>query len=484
MINIVGLGPGNLEALTIGTVQLIRQSKNLFLRTIKHPTVEFLKDEGIDFFTYDDKYEQAENFDEVYNLIVEDLLKQHENMGNIVYAVPGHPLVAEKSVNLLLELCKEKDIEVNILPAVSFIDAVMEALKIDPIDGIKIIDAFDIKNQIMDKRTGIMITQVYNNFIASEVKLALLDYYKDDTQIYFIRSAGIKDSESIRNIPLYELDRQQDIDYLTSIYIPKDLHNNKDFYDLIDIINVLRGENGCPWDKEQNHESIKRDIIEESYEVIEAIDKKDDDMIVEELGDVLFQVLFHSQIGKEEGYFNINDVIKGICNKMIHRHPHIFGSEAVNTSEEVIDRWDKIKMKEQNLSSYTDALKHVAVSLPALIRAEKVQKKAAKVGFDWDKVEEAMDKVIEELNEVKNVYKGSNRDKITEEIGDLLFSVVNISRFLDIDPENALNYTIGKFIKRFEFIELKANENNCSLEDMTLGEMNKLWDQSKSLKVQ
>ncbi|MFT8312787.1 MAG: nucleoside triphosphate pyrophosphohydrolase [Clostridium sp.] len=483
MINIVGLGPGSLESLTMGAVQVLKQNNNIFLRTIKHPTVKFLKDEGINFLTYDGKYEQAENFDEVYSSIAEDLLEQHKLLGNIVYAVPGHPLVAEKSVDILLKLCKERKIQVNVLPAVSFIDAVMEALEIDPIEGIKVIDAFDIKNQIMDKRIGTIITQVYNNFIASEVKLALLDYYSDDTEIYFVRSAGIKNDESIRKILLYELDRQQDIDYLTSIYVPKDLNNNKDFYDLVNIVDILRGENGCPWDKKQNHDSIKRDLIEESYEVLEAIDKKDENMIVEELGDVLFQIIFHSQIGKEEDYFNVNDVIEGICNKMIDRHPHIFGNEIADTSEAVIDRWDQIKMKEQNLTSHTDELKHIAKNLPALIRAEKVQKKAAKIGFDWEKVEEAMDKVLEELNEVKDVYKGSNRDKILEEVGDLAFSVVNVSRFLDIDPENALNYTIDKFIRRFEFIEIKAKEMDIALEDMTLSEMNKLWNKSKSLKI-
>lgn len=481
MINVVGLGPGSFESLTMGTVRLLKQNNNIFLRTIKHPTVEFLRTEGINFSTYDGKYEQAESFDEVYNSIAEDLVKQHEDLGNVVYAVPGHPLVAEKSVNILLKLCKDKKIQVNVLPAVSFIDAVMEALKIDPIEGLKVVDAFDIRNQIMDKRIGTIITQVYNNFIASEVKLALLDYYKDDTEIYFVRSAGIENDESIRKIQLYELDRQLDIDYLTSIYIPKDLDNTKDFYDLVSIIDILRGEDGCPWDKKQNHDSIKRDLIEESYEVLEAIDKKDENMIEEELGDVLFQIVFHSQIGKEEGYFNINDVIQGICNKMINRHPHIFGDEIADTSEAVIDKWDKIKMKEQNLSNYTDALKHIAKNLPALIRAEKVQKKAAKIGFDWDKIEDAMDKILEELNEVKDVYKGSNRDKILEEVGDLAFSVVNVARFLDIDTENALNYTIDKFIKRFEFMELKAIEMDTNLENMTLSEMDKLWNEAKSL---
>lgn len=480
MIKVVGLGPGAVDAITVGTMRVLKESKYIFLRTNMHPTVKYLEENNIKFYTYDSQYKQMQNFDDVYSSIAEDLINKHNELGDIVYAVPGHPLVAEKSVNLLLRLCSEKHIEVEILPAVSFIDAVMEALKIDPIDGVKIIDAFDIKNQIMDKRAGVIITQVYNKLIASEVKLSLLEYYKDDTKIYFIRAAGVKESESIREIPLYELDRQEDIDYLTSIYIPKDLDNTKDFNELINIIAILRGENGCPWDREQNHQSIKRSLIEESYEVIEAIDKNDDDMMVEELGDLLLQVVFHAQIGKEDGYFDIKDVVQAICNKMIYRHPHVFKNVKVENSDQVLDNWDKLKREEQGLKTYTDELKHVPKILPALIRAEKVQKKAAKVGFDWDKVEDAMKKVLEELNEVKDVYKGNNRDKILEEIGDLTFSVVNVARFLDIDPENALNYTIDKFIKRFEFIEQKVRERNRDMNDMTLKEMDELWNEAKS----
>jgi tetrapyrrole methylase family protein/MazG family protein len=481
MISVVGLGPGDLNALTMGTVDILRRSSKIFLRTIKHPTVKFLENENIKFKTYDNVYEQAKSFDDVYDFIARDLIRVSKEVGDIVYAVPGHPLVAEKSVNILLELCEKEGIEVKILPAVSFVDAIMEVLKIDPISGVKIIDAFDIKNQIMDKRAGLIITQVYNKLIASEVKLSLLEYYKDNTRIYFVRAAGIKGLESIREIELYELDRQEDIDYLTSIYVPKNLDNTKDFNDLVHIIEILRGENGCPWDREQTHESIKRGLIEESYEVLEALDKNDDDMVVEELGDVLLQIVFHAQLGKEEGYYNINDVIKAICNKMITRHPHVFGNENVDNSTEVLDNWEKNKMKEQKLNSYTDSLKHVAKNLPALIRAEKVQKKASKIGFDFENFEDALSKVLEELDEVKSVYKGINKDKILEEVGDLAFSVVNVARYLDIDPENALNYTIDKFIRRFEFIELKAKGTNRNLEDMSLKDMDKLWNESKTI---
>ena len=324
MIRVVGLGPGAIGSLTIETLELLKEGKKIYLRTEKHPTVDYLKSLSIQFETYDDRYEEYNNFDDVYRSIAEDLIQKHEIHGDIIYGVPGHPLVAETSVKLLIKMCEKNKIDIEILPAVSFIDAVIQSLKLDPIEGLKIIDAFDIKNQVLDKRVGLLITQVYNKSIATDVKIALLEYYKDDMEIYFVRAAGIKGLECTRKIKLYELDRQEDIDYLTSIFIPKELEATLDFQDLIGVINTLRDENGCSWDRLQTHESLKKCLIEECYEVLEAIDEKDEDKIIEELGDVLLQVVFHAQIGKEQGYFNINDVIKGVTSKMINRHPHIF----------------------------------------------------------------------------------------------------------------------------------------------------------------
>jgi len=233
------------------------------------------------------------------------------------------------------------------------------------------------------------------------------------------------------------------------------------------------------WDLEQTHESLKRGLVEECYEVIEAIDEMDDNKLIEELGDVLFQVIFHAQIGKEEGYFNINDVVAAITKKMIRRHPHIFSDVRVKNTDEILENWDEIKVKEKKFTSYTDELKHVPRCMPGLIRAEKVQKKAGKVGFDWDDVELAMEKVIEELQEIKDVYKNSDVSKIQEEVGDLIFATVNIARLLDIDPEFAVNYTIDKFIKRFQFIEESGIKKGIDMKEMTLEEMETLWSESK-----
>lgn len=480
MLKIMGLGPGAYEALTIGALKELKNNKNIYFRTEKHPTVDFLKDEGIKFESYDHAYEKYDSFDDVYKYIAEDLITKIKDDEDLIYAVPGHPLVAEKSVINLIELCKENNIQYEVLPAVSFVDDMMEALQVDPIEGVKIIDAFDMKNQILDKRVGTIITQVYNNFIASEVKLRLLEGYEDDTEIIFVRAAGVEGLESIRKIPLYELDWQEDIDYLTSIYIPKDLGNKKDFQDLLDIIETLRNPGGCPWDREQTHESLKSALLEECYEVIDAIENEDEDALIEELGDVLLQVVFHASIGKEDGYFDIMDVIGGISNKMINRHPHVFGNEEVNTSEQVLVNWDEIKKEEKGIKTLTEEMQNIAKSLPATTRAYKVQKKAKKVGFDWDDVNCAMDKVKEELNEIKDVYNCEDKSIIEGEVGDLLFACINVARFLEVDGELALDKTIKKFIKRFSYIENEAIKNNKNLKDMTLEEMDKLWEEAKT----
>ncbi|MBY0756054.1 nucleoside triphosphate pyrophosphohydrolase [Clostridium sardiniense] len=479
MIKIIGLGPGASDALTVGALRVLEESDNIYFRTEIHPTVEFIRKRNIEFKTYDHFYNSGESFDEVYKNIAEDLVEIHKATGNVVYAVPGHPLVAEKSVSNLMEICDEEEIEYDILPAVSFIDAMMDRLKIDPIEGLKVIDAFDINNQIMDKRIGTIITQVYNPFIASEVKLKLLECYDDETKIIYVRAAGIEGLESIREIPLYELDMQEDIDYLTSVYIPKDLNNKKDINDLIALIDILRSDEGCPWDREQTHESIKNGIVEESYEVKDAIEKDDDNALIEELGDVLLHVIFHSSIGKEDGYFDFSDVIEGIYTKMIDRHPHIFKGKDICNSEEVVQNWDEIKKEEKGFETVTEELRGVANALPALIRAHKIQNKARKVGFDWDNVEDASKKVTEELNEVLDVYNTEDKGKITEEVGDLLFACVNVARFLNVDEEEALNKTTDKFIRRFSFIEEQAISKGKNLRDMSLEEMDELWNEAK-----
>ena len=247
--------------------------------------------------------------------------------------------------------------------------------------------------------------------------------------------------------------------------------------DLRNIVRILRSEGGCPWDREQTHESIRREFIEEVYEVIEAIDEKSPEHLREELGDVLLQVVFHARIEEEQGRYDLDDVADGICKKLILRHPHVFGDTRVSGSAEVLQNWDKIKRVEKHQSTVTSSLESVAKSLPALWRAEKLQKKAAKAGFDWVSVEGAMDKIDEEAGELREVL--SDRDRAAEELGDLLFSCVNVARFLKVDPEEALRAASDKFLTRFARLEKAANSRGLQLEDMTLEQMDEIWDEVK-----
>ena len=249
------------------------------------------------------------------------------------------------------------------------------------------------------------------------------------------------------------------------------------FNDLLRIMEILRAPDGCMWDREQDHQSIRRNFIEETYEVCEAIDEQDPEHLKEELGDVLLQVVFHTEMEKEKGVFDISDVADGICKKLIYRHPHIFGTVEVGSSEEILRNWDELKRKEKHQETDTSALESVAKSLPGLIRAEKLQKKAAKVGFDWENAQGALEKVEEELDEVKRAVAGDGDPE--EEIGDLLFAAVNVARHLKVDPERAMEKTCNKFVRRFAEMERQAQQENKVLSDLSLTELDTLWNRSK-----
>jgi len=250
-----------------------------------------------------------------------------------------------------------------------------------------------------------------------------------------------------------------------------------DFQELLKIMEALRSEKGCPWDKEQTRESLKPFIVEEAYEVIEAIDESDPEKIKEELGDLLFQIVFQCQIAKEKNEFTISDVIDKIGNKMIARHPHVFGEANYKTTDEVLVHWEKQKKLEGKLRE--SILEGVPAALPSLLRAHRLQDRAARVGFDWEKVEDVLKKLDEELKEFKEALKTKKQDEIQDELGDIFFMLVNISRFIGINPEEALRKTISKFISRFRYIEMNAAEQGKKLSDMTLNEMDRLWDEAK-----
>ncbi|MBE6030835.1 MAG: nucleoside triphosphate pyrophosphohydrolase [Clostridiales bacterium] len=248
---------------------------------------------------------------------------------------------------------------------------------------------------------------------------------------------------------------------------------------LYDVVSILRKE--CPWDKAQTHESLIKGMIEEAYEAVEAIKNNDMENLNEELGDVLLQVVLHSIIAEETDEFSFISVVNDECEKMIRRHPHIFAEEDIKSVDKVLEKWENIKGAEQGDKTQTLILESVPKALPALIRSYKVQKKAADVGFDWDDVSGAFSKIKEETEELLEVSAGMQQERIAEEVGDLLFSVVNAARFLDVDPEQALTKTTDKFVRRFSHIEKRASELGRTLSDMSLEEMDRLWDEAKEL---
>jgi tetrapyrrole methylase family protein/MazG family protein len=256
----------------------------------------------------------------------------------------------------------------------------------------------------------------------------------------------------------------------------KDKYNVDDFRKIME---VLRAPGGCPWDAEQTHESIRRNVLEEAYEVAQAIDKKDAENLKEELGDLLMQVLFHARMEEEKGVFNLDDVADAAVKKLVFRHPHVFGNVKADTPEQVLDTWDAVKRIEKSQDTVASAMSDVAESLPALWRAEKVQKKAAKVGFDWPDVSGAMDKLREETEELSRGIESGDHDNIEEEIGDVLFSAVNAARFLKVDPEQALHRSCEKFIRRFKYIEQAAIKSGKAMEELSLDEQEALYQQGR-----
>lgn len=483
---IVGLGPGAMNFLTMEAYETILEAPCVWLRTLKHPVVDELIQKGARFESFDDFYEKAETFDEVYEAIAEAVF-QKALLEPTIYGVPGNPFVAERSVELLMEKAIQAGLEVKVVHGTSFIDAMITTLHKDPVKGLNIVDALSIESAPLTNQADQVIIQIYDPMVGSNVKLALMEIFPDDHEVVVVRGAGIPGVEKITKIPLADLDRCEDLDHLASVFVPKvdlSMDHVYDFSELVGIMARLRDIDGCPWDQEQTHESLKTNLIEEAYEVVDAIESGDLYNLEEELGDVLLQVVFHSAIAGENGYFTSRDVISGICRKLIHRHPHVFGEVMVADSDEVLNNWEAIKRKEKSHESITDAMNALPKAMPATMRAFKVQKKAAQVGFDWDKIEDAMAKVTEELEEFKVALKENDEVEMEAELGDLLFAVVNVCRFASTNPELAITKTIEKFISRFSFIESSEVAKKEGIDKLTLEVMDELWNMAKNQRLE
>ena len=506
MITIVGLGPGAVGHLSLETMSIMQGCEQVILRTALHPTVAELAKQGVKYTSCDDLYEAGASFEEVYqNVVTRVLTAAHK--GDVVYAVPGSPLVAEKTVVLLREQAKAQNLELAIKPSMSFLDLAYVALGIDPIAGLRIIDAQDFGAIADAGQYPLMITQVYSQLVASDLKIALMENLPDEYELYFLRNMGLEDEEC-RPVKLFELDRQPKIDHLTSVYIPpmgedenmpcgimafgedeeeeavENMVDTASFDDvdiqpLVDVMRTLREPGGCPWDREQTHASIRSNMIEEVYEYLEAVDAEDTEGMREELGDILMQIVFHARMAEEAGRFDLQDVIDEVVDKLIRRHPHVFGETKVTGSDEVLVNWEAIKKTEKTERKHV--LDGVTQGLPALLRAYKLQSKAAKVGFDWPDVKGVWDKVQEELAELQEALASGDRAAAENELGDVLFALVNYARHQKIEPEVALNGTNNRFAKRFAHVESCVEASGKAWQDFSLDELDQFWDEAKRL---
>ena len=536
-ITILGLGPGNAALLTRQAWELLQSARVLYLRTAIHPTVAGLP-AHLELRPFDAMYESAGAFGEVYAQIAADLAARAAAGEDVLYAVPGHPLVAEATTRRLLSLAAERAIEVRVVAGLSFVEPVCAALALDPLEhGLQLLDALDLmidegrrtkdEGQLTfdisipnpqsptpnptaawSEIQGIgpytppllpyplaatrpaLICQVYNRRVASNVKLSLMERYPPEHPVTLVRAAGVAGAEQVWTVPLHELDHQNDLDHLACAYLPPltPLDDLRGPEGITTIVARLLGPGGCPWDREQTHLSIRKDLLEETYEALEALDTGDMDALAEELGDVLLHVLMHSEMARQAGEFDLGDVYEHIAAKLIRRHPHVFGELNVAGSDEVLKNWDAIKREERATNGHAPrgVLDGIPPGLPALLTAQETIRKASKAGFDsddqswpWSKLHEEIDELYRAAHAEPHADAASRATRIEEEFGDLLLAASKLGYRLKVDAESALRVATAKFRRRFAAVERLLREQGRDLPTISVAEKEALWQQAK-----
>lgn len=478
-ITIIGLGPGPVEDMSLRAWKALESAPVVYLRTERHPCVPDLPP-STTYHSFDHLYETLEAFEDVYSAITARIIEAAE-AGDVVYAVPGDPFVGESTPALIMQAAAEREIPVEIINGISFIEPMLKLIGVDAIDGLQIVDGLTVANMHhppLNPEQPALLAQVYSRDVASNIKLTMMNQYPDEFGVTLIHGAGT-DSAQVEHLPLYEIDRSEHINHLTSLYVPP-LGEYTSFQAFQEIIAHLRAPEGCPWDRKQTHLSLRPYLIEEAYEVLEAIDKEDPTALAGELGDLLLQIVLHTQIAIEYGEFYMSDVLEYVNRKMIRRHPHVWGDVDVDGNpEKVTANWEQIKQSERadDEEAPTSRLDGLPPGMPALMIAYKYSERAAKVGFDWDSIEGVEDKVREEMAEI---FDAKTADDKIHEIGDLLFAIVSWLRWLGVDdPESLLRQHNAKFYQRFKYIEVTAAVQGRDLKDMTMEEMQALWDDAK-----
>ncbi|MCL6454556.1 MAG: nucleoside triphosphate pyrophosphohydrolase [Alicyclobacillus sp.] len=513
-IEVVGLGPGGEASLPVGTEQALRSGRPVYVRTYVHPVMEQLLSRGLQAVSFDDLYERGERFEDVYDEMARRLLDAAAREGDIVYAVPGHPLMAEQSVQNLLQRAPEAGIDVRIGPGQSFLDSVCSVLHIDPVEGLHILDGTRLDASALHPLLHTLIVQVFNRAVASDVKLTLMEVFPDDADVVVVRAAGVPGLERVERVPLFELDRMDWIDHLTTVYVPPvedgQVLAGQPWY-VADLVRRLREPDGCPWDRQQTHESLRPYVLEEAYEVAQAIDEGDSDHLAEELGDLWLQVLLHAQIASEAGEFTLRDVHAALASKILRRHPHVFGDVHVDSAAAAEASWRAAKAAERMDAAdagWTSVLADVKWAQPAFEVSLALQERAARVGFDWADVAGVTDKLAEEVEEFRQALRRqvaadgnvsddaselpagtaswtasrldrAGQHEVEDELGDLLFTIVNLARWTGVDVERALQRSNRKFFRRFTEMEKFFQRNGQDLNQVSGAELETYWNQIK-----
>ncbi|ADL11646.1 nucleoside triphosphate pyrophosphohydrolase [Acetohalobium arabaticum] len=477
-LKIIGLGYKGVDDLTLKAYKELKKVDKLLVRTDKHPVIPHFKEEGIDVISFDNLLEKDLDSDQIVNSIAEQIRGYLDKNIEVDYAVPGSPLVGDESVNRLV--AKLPDDRIEVLPGLDSFGLLKRKFNFDS-NGLQIMDSLAFRVEDIDTDQSLVLTNISNQKAASRLQEGLLEVYPADYSIQIIEVGKDYLTES-RKLLLRNLDKLKEVDQLINLYIPAlsektevDLDRLGSLDTLVKVVAKLRSPEGCPWDLEQTHYSLRPHLIEETYEVLESIELNDSAGLCEELGDLLLHVVFHAQLAEETGDFTIEDVISSISEKMIRRHPHVFGTKELSTSDEVIKKWEEIKATEKNHKE-NESLLDITRGLPALMGAQEIQSKAAEIGFDWTDIDGAVDKLKEELEEFQEALMFEQKDLVKEELGDLLFAVVNVSRFLDLDSELTLHDACCKFKARFQYMEKLADDK---LSGMSLTELEELWQKAK-----
>ncbi|HML66955.1 MAG TPA: nucleoside triphosphate pyrophosphohydrolase [Clostridia bacterium] len=458
-------------ALTLAQQQTLTRGLPLFLQTEKHPSAKVLLDLHLAYTAMDDLFDSSEDFD-ILNAAV---AKRLCDAGDCVYLATGS--IQNSQLPAIRQGAQTRKIRVDVLPHMS-----AGAVAFPDREPAIVISAHDLAEQI-DPEQSYVVEEIDSRMIAGEAKLFLSEFFPDESPAT-LASIGTDGVYGSYDIKLCELDRQNHYDATTILYVCRtdyETRTQHGFDDVMRIVRRLRAPNGCPWDREQTHESLKNALLEESYELIDAIDEDDDAHICEEMGDVLLQFALHAAIAEEQSAFTARDACTELVEKLIYRHPHVFGDIRVSGSDEVLKNWDALKMSQRKQTTQTEVLKSVPKSFPALLRSRKVQKKAADVGFDWESAQQAFFKIAEETEELREAMEQGSH--IEEEMGDLLFAVVNVARLLKLEPEFLLMQATDKFINRFETMESLAKSRGNELKDLTFSEQDQLWDEAKKCRI-